>query len=182
MSQFQPPFQSGTYPQRPAKKKPGPISMAIAMGVVILAVLSCGICGIVFFAQANGTPAVQPTQAIAQHSTPTTTPRPTEKPTPKPTARPTPHPTPRPTQSPLRPTPTPKPCQSPCNPWGYNFSPGSLIYNPPSNFCGYFNCIASFWNGRGFVNECYDGSYSKSGGIRGDCSSHDGEWRPLYAH
>lgn len=84
--------------------------------------------------------------------------------------------------------PTPKPTQPPVhtgvngNPWGYDFNTGSLIYNPPADFCNYFNCISSFWNGSGFVNECSDGTYSLSGGHSGDCSHHGGEWRPLYSH
>ncbi|MBX5449026.1 MAG: hypothetical protein IRZ24_03080, partial [Thermogemmatispora sp.] len=84
---------------------------------------------------------------------------------------------------PPRPTPTPTPCPGVnCNPWGYNFEPGNLIYSPPPDFCLYFACISNFWNGRGYVVECSDGMYSKSGGIRGACSYHGGVWRPLYAH
>lgn len=79
-------------------------------------------------------------------------------------------------------TATPKPCASPCNPWGYNFSKGSYIYNPPSDFCSYFDCIQSFWNGSGYVMECKDAMYSLSGGRSGSCSHHGGNWRPLYAH
>jgi len=82
----------------------------------------------------------------------------------------------------VAPTATPKPCASPCNPWGYNFSKGSYIYDPPSGFCSYFACIDNFWNGRGYVMECRDATYSKSGGISGSCSHHGGNWRPLYAH
>ena len=127
----------------------------------------------------------QPTQDTSLLDTPTDQPTiaPTVAPTMKPTPKPTQKPTPRPTQ------PPPKPTSCPginCNPWGYNFSPGSLIYNPPSNFCDYFDCIASFWGaddpGDGYVNECVDGTYSQSGGEHGDCSYHGGEWRPLYSH
>src|SRR5205823_13379095 len=65
---------------------------------------------------------------------------------------------------------------------GYNFSPGSVIYNPPSNFCDFFNCISSFWqHTNGYVDECVDGTYSHSGGVQGACSDHGGEQRPLYA-
>jgi hypothetical protein len=110
---------------------------------------------------------LQLTVTIAPVDTPTPVPQPTHQATPKPT--------PRPTQPPA--------CQSVNNnPWCYNFSSGKLIYNPPSNFCDYFNCISSFWNGSGFVNECQDGSYSLSGGHQGDCSHHGGESRPLYSH
>jgi len=31
------------------------------------------------------------------------------------------------------------------NPWCYNFSPGSLIYNPQAAFCDYFTCVSTFW-------------------------------------
>jgi hypothetical protein len=81
------------------------------------------------------------------------------------------------------PPPTATPCANPCNPWGYNFSPpGNLIYSPPSAFCNYFHCIASFWNGNGYVIECQDLTFSKSGGISGSCSHHGGDYRPLYSH
>jgi hypothetical protein len=67
------------------------------------------------------------------------------------------------------------------NPWGYNFSCCQNITSPPANFCSYFNCIASFWNGSGYVIECIDTTYGKSGGITGACSSHGGPWRTLYS-
>lgn len=101
----------------------------------------------------------------------TATPLPTATPMPKPTAKPTPTPTPK-----------PKPSGVNGNPWGYNFTPGNLIYNPPAAFCRYFACISSFWSGRRFVSECADDTYSKSGGIRSDCSHHGGELQPLYSH
>jgi hypothetical protein len=66
------------------------------------------------------------------------------------------------------------------NPWGYSFSGHKLIYSPASRFCSYFACIHNFWNGRGYVVECYDKQFSKSGGIRGACSYHHGVWRALY--
>ena len=70
-----------------------------------------------------------------------------------------------------------------CNPWGYNFTPGNLIYSPPGDFCGYFPCIPSFWNStNGYVVECNDGDFSHSGGRSGACSYHGGEMRPLYSH
>ena len=81
----------------------------------------------------------------------------------------------------------PKPgdnCGAPSNPWGYNFCDyygGNTITNPPSNFCSYFACIASFWTStNGYVAECIDTKYSHSGGVQGACSSHGGEWRPLW--
>ncbi len=123
--------------------------------------------------QATPQPTMQPTHQ------PTPTIAPTHQPTPVLTQPPTPVPTPKPTPKPS-PTPT---CQAVNNnPWCYNFSPGTYIYNPPVAFCVYFACIASFWNGHGYVNECQDGDFSLSGGIRGDCSHHGGEWRPLYSH
>jgi hypothetical protein len=117
--------------------------------------------------------------------TPTATPQPTATDTPvPPTATPQP---PTPTPVPPRPTATPAPA---CvgvngNPWCYDFNPGNLIYSPPyPDFCtdGYFACIGNFWNGRGYVVECNDGMYSKSGGIQGACSYHKGVMRPLYSH
>ncbi len=135
--------------------------------------------------QPSPTIAIDTTAVFVATTTATATPQPTlapTKPKPTPTLKPTPKPTTLPPTPTPRPQPTPTPCADPCNPWGYNFSPGNLIYNPNANFCAYFNCISNFWNGRGFVNECQDGSYSKSGGIRGDCSYHGGELRPLYSH
>jgi hypothetical protein len=95
---------------------------------------------------------------------------------------------PQPTNTPLPPTATSIPLNchtagAPCNPWGYTFAnSGHYIYNPPSAFCDYFNCIASFWDHtNGYVDECADGTYSHSGGVRGACSSHGGERRPLFA-
>jgi hypothetical protein len=66
------------------------------------------------------------------------------------------------------------------NPWGYNFGGSSFIYNPPCTFCNYFPCIPSFWDGSGYVVQCTDDDFSKSGGIQGSCSYHGGNWRPLY--
>jgi hypothetical protein len=57
-----------------------------------------------------------------------------------------------------------------------------LIYNPLAAFCQYFSCISSFWNGQGYVVECQDAMYSKSGGHSGSCSHHGGNRRPLYSH
>jgi hypothetical protein len=110
----------------------------------------------------------------------------THNPTPTPTAKPTI----APTHAPL-PTQPPKPTAPPCqatngNPWCYNFSPGKLIYIPPSGFCNYFNCIPTFYGsddpGDGYIVECNDGSYSQSGGEKGACSYHHGVMRPLYSH
>lgn len=114
----------------------------------------------------------------------TTAPAVVQPPTPAPTKKPAP----KPTQPPVVATtkaPAPKPAPSGVNgnPWGYNFTSGAYIYNPPGMFCHYFKCIASFWkNTKGYVEECADSTFSHSGGRRGSCSDHGGNWRPLYAH
>lgn len=75
----------------------------------------------------------------------------------------------------------PSTCGAPGNPYGYNFcGTGGYVTSPPSAICSYFNCIANFFNGRGYMVECNDGTYSMSGGIRGACSYHGGEDRPVY--
>jgi hypothetical protein len=115
----------------------------------------------------TSTPVVFPTEPPAATSTP------------QPTAIPTA------TNTPVPPTATPVPlyCNPICNPWGYDFNPGKYIYSPPSNFCQYFNCIGSFWSStNGYVEECQDKTCSHSGGVSGSCSSHGGNWRPLYSH
>jgi hypothetical protein len=69
------------------------------------------------------------------------------------------------------------------NPWGYNFTPGYLIYSPPGDFCSYFDCIPSFWNStNGYVIQCADLMFSHSGGRSGSCSYHGGNYRALYHH
>jgi hypothetical protein len=130
------------------------------------------------------------TQYAALHSAPTSpsgqTPTPTLQPAPQPTAQPTAKPTPKPTTSPPPPIATSTPTTCPgvnCNPWGYNFTPGNLIYNPPGTFCAYFNCIQSFWTTtNGYVEECHDATFSHTGGRSGSCFRHGGNWRPLYSH
>jgi hypothetical protein len=117
--------------------------------------------------------------------TATPTPTSTPAPTPTPTPTPSPTPTPTPTQLPAPPTPAPPPvvntCGAPANPWGYNFCGGNYISSPPSNFCSYFNCIASFWKStNGYVEQCADDTFSHSGGRQGSCSSHGGNRQPLY--
>jgi len=56
-----------------------------------------------------------------------------------------------------------------------------MIYNPQPDVCTYFNCIASFSNGTGYVVECADATYSMSGGRRGACSDHGGELKAVYS-
>jgi hypothetical protein len=58
----------------------------------------------------------------------------------------------------------------------------TAIYNPPGTLCTFLDCISSFWSStNGYVIECADGEFSHSGGVSGSCSSHGGNWRPLYA-
>ncbi len=114
---------------------------------------------------------------VPTHPTPMFSPTPTSTPPPKSAVAPTL--TPQPT--PLPHTPTPCPGIN-CNPWGYNFTLGKLIYSPQSAFCTYFSCITNFFKGHGYVVECKDGDYSKSGGVQGACSTHGGVMRPLYSH
>jgi hypothetical protein len=45
-----------------------------------------------------------------------------------------------------------------------------------------FACIPTFWRQvGGYVIQCTDGLLSHSGGVRGSCSGHGGNARPLYA-
>jgi hypothetical protein len=81
-------------------------------------------------------------------------------------------------------TPPAKPvnlCGAPANPWKYSFCGSHLITAPASAFCSYFSCISSFANGLGYVVQCGDGKFSKSGGRTGVCSQHGGFKRNLYA-
>ena len=74
----------------------------------------------------------------------------------------------------------PSTCGAPSNPYGYNFcGRGGYVTSPPAEICSYFNCIANFFNGHGYMVECNDGTYSMSGGIRGACSYHKGEDRAV---
>jgi hypothetical protein len=166
-----------------------------AMGMMLAAARSGGGTASHPVAQATPSPAgvaldvPAPTDALPP--TPAATPAPTDTPAPAPTATPTPEPTAVPTPRPAAPTAAPpappkptKPpattCGAPDNPWGYNFCGGAAITNPPSDFCVHFNCIKTFWNGKGYVIECRDNQYSKSGGISGSCSQHGGNNRKLY--
>lgn len=68
------------------------------------------------------------------------------------------------------------------NPWGYNFDRGELIHNPPSDFCEYyFHCIPTFEDEGGYVVQCKDLQFSKSGGFPDSCSQDGGVKRPLYS-
>jgi hypothetical protein len=73
-------------------------------------------------------------------------------------------------------------CGAPSNPYGYNFcGVGRHIYSPAPGVCQYFTCIDNFVNGRGYMVECNDHTYSMSGGIEDVCSDHGGEERPVYS-
>ena len=73
-------------------------------------------------------------------------------------------------------------CGAPQNPWNYTYCGGLRIQSPPTNLCSVFACIPTFWRQtRGYVIQCTDGLLSHSGGIRGSCSGHGGNARPLYA-
>jgi hypothetical protein len=81
--------------------------------------------------------------------------------------------------APVRTTQAPNLCGAPKNPYGYNFCSGSEINSPASDVCSYFDCIDNFWSGKGYMEECKDGTYSMSGGRRGACSDHGGEERAV---
>jgi hypothetical protein len=175
------------YKQYPLSKKQ---NLAIGCGTLIGVLLLCGVCSAIANA---GNSTQQP--AAAQVSSPIATQaQSTQEPTQAPTSTPAPVLTQAPTQPPVQQSvqqqqsAQQQPAQQPAttgvngNPWGYDFNPGSYIYSPPSAFCEYFDCIASFWNGKGYVEECSDATYSKSGGISGSCSRHGGDYRPLYSH
>lgn len=199
----QPPFtnfppqrnQSGIwkwYTSRTTKVKLSIGCGAILALLLFFACIGTAVGSVNLATQATPTPTI-PSHQAALLVSPTATNTPTPTPTPTPTLPPTPSPTSKPAiapTSPAQPTPLPPtatPCPGiNCNPWGYNYSPGKLIYYPPANFCSYFDCISSFWEpddpGDGYVIQCVDGRFSQSGGERGACSSHGGVSRPLYSH
>ena len=65
------------------------------------------------------------------------------------------------------------------NPWGYNFGCCKKIFTPPSDFCTWFTCVTTFYNGEGFVVQCDDLQYSLTGGTHQVCAAHDGYKRTL---
>ena len=203
--QFHPPLSNSPQPAMHAhsnrrgvwrwyKTRTRRMQVSLGCGTLIALILFFSIVGAAIGSGNTATPTTTPTpvqQAALTSDTPTplpTTTHPAPTPTPKPTVKPTPTMIVRPTPTPIPPKATSTPsCQAVNgNPWCYNFTPGNLIYNPPSNFCSYFNCISSFWEpddpGDGYVVQCADGSYSQSGGERGACSYHGGVQRPLYSH
>ena len=204
---YLPPYQQQPYnrppPVKPKQKwtRQTTLGCAIIVGVLLL----CSCVGLAVASGANHPQAA--VQGIASSPTvttavlqatvapataiPTPRPTPTSPPTPTATLRPTQAPTPKPTPKPTAVVakPTPKPCTAVNNnPWCYNFNStgGSLITNPPSNFCDFFPCIATFVSADdpdgGYVVQCADGDFSQSGGESGSCSHHGGELRPLYSH
>jgi hypothetical protein len=185
-----------TQPFGRRKLTPGKLAGIIVGSVAAVLLLCCGI-GAMLTAFGNGSggkgtnPAAaespmggQAVGAPAPQPSPTT---PVAEPSPTPAAKPsatTPKLKTSPSTHKPSPTPTKKPtvnlCGAPKNPWNYNFCGGSTITNPPSDFCSYFECINNFWNGKGYVIQCNDGMFSKSGGRSGSCSYHSGNRRPLY--
>jgi len=132
-----------------------------------------------------------PSSSAAAQPVQTTPPAPTPPPPaaqPVQTTPPAPTPPP-PAAQPVQTTPPAPParpvaatCGAPANPDGYNFcGRGGLIYTFPSDFCSYFDCIANYPNGTGYIDECSDQTYSHSGGRPGACSHHGGELRPVDA-
>lgn len=183
---FPPRRQSGIWQWYKSRTKKVKLSIGCGMILAVLLFFSCigTAVGSVHLAPPSTPTPTSPSNQVAVTSpivnnqpTPTPTNTPTLTPTPKPTIAPIP--TPTPTQSPHTPTPCPG---VNCNPWGYNFNLGKLIYSPPAAFCSYFSCINNFPNGHGYVVECHDGEFSKSGGVQGACSYHGGVLRPLYSH
>ncbi len=102
------------------------------------------------YSSATAIPTTRPTPTSLP--TPTATPPPTLTPSPTPTHRSTPT-----TVAQVQPTPKPTPAPA-CkavnnNTWCYNFDSagGKLITNPPSNFCDFFPCIATFVSSDGLM-------------------------------
>ncbi len=124
----------------------------------------------------SGTPAAG-TSATTQQPTATT------EPTKVPTTIPVKHTAPTPRPAPTQPVPAQAPTGVNGNPWGYNFTPGNLIYSPNAAFCSYFTCVSTFWTKtNGYVAECGNGEYTHSGGVSGACSRDGGVLRALYSH
>lgn len=181
----------------PPKRQPGlwqwyksqtkQVKLSIGCGMTLAVLLFFACIGTAVGSINLATPATQTLTIPSQQAALLDSPTATDTPTPTPTLTPTPTPKPAiaPTHAPqpTPPPPTPTPCPGVnCNPWGYNFTPGNYIYFPPAAFCSYFTCVNNFFNGRGYVVECHDGEYSKSGGSKGACFYHGGVLRPLYSH
>src|SRR5207253_734898 len=130
--------------------------------------------------KASAPPTLAPTPTLPQ--IPTLLPTPTLSPALP--VQPTPTlalvPTPTPTFASIAPAPVGNSCNAPVNPWGYNFCVGSLIWAPEVAFCTYFTCIPNFADGKGFVIQCADGMFSRTGSIAGSCAGHGGNRRALF--
>ena len=158
----------------------------VGIGCLAL-VLVCGLCSLGTAAlpspsanTANVAPVTTATSLVSAtvtQSTATVQPKPTAT-----HAVPTATPRPQPTQVPPTATPAPRYPAINGNPWDYTLTnTGNLLYNPNSDVCAYLNCIPSFWqHTNGYVDECVDGTFSHSGGVRGACSYHGGESQPVY--
>ncbi|NYF57160.1 hypothetical protein [Micromonospora purpureochromogenes] len=71
-------------------------------------------------------------------------------------------------------------CGAPANPYGYNYCGGSYIDDPAADVCDWFDCVDTFWNGKGYLVQCEDGLVSMTGVPGGPCADHGGTRRPGY--
>ncbi|GGL89670.1 MULTISPECIES: hypothetical protein [Micromonospora] len=80
-------------------------------------------------------------------------------------------------------TPSPRDrfCGAPRNPFGYDFCDGQQIWTPATEFCDWFSCGQDFQDGRGYLVQCRDGSFSRSGGQPDACDLHRGVRRTLHS-
>jgi hypothetical protein len=167
------------------------VKTTVALGLTGLVVAAASACGPGGNSNSLRTTAGDSGSSVAtvSPSAPVTTTTPRTRVTPRPVAptRATPRapaPAPKPVVKPKPAAPKPvarSTCGAPANPWGYNFcGRGSHIFSPAADVCAYFNCIASFDNGTGYMVQCNDGMYSMSGSRRGACSYHSGEGRAVY--
>lgn len=199
------PPQPGIMQQPPPRKPRNRKHIAIGCGTLFLLFLIIGSCNAIMTggkgivntdAPASqgdtSTVATMPPHATTasnkvQPPAPTTVPTHAVPTTVAPTQVPTQPPVPT---SPPAPTQVPAPTSPPVhtgvngNPWGYDFTAGNLIYNPPADFCGqYFSCVTTFWKSmNGYVAQCADGVFTHSGGVRGECSHNGGKGQILYSH
>ncbi len=69
----------------------------------------------------------------------------------------------------------------PCDdPWSLSFTPGELVYDPPEEFCDYFPCTADYGAWDGYLVQCADLLFDRSGGTSRSCAGHGGPFRTLY--
>ncbi|MFL6073477.1 MAG: hypothetical protein ACJ73S_08795 [Mycobacteriales bacterium] len=130
---------------------------------------------------ADSRPAAAPHHALAAPATPSPTPSPSPPPPPPTTVSPRSKPAPAARVTTARPAAAPVPrCGAPPNPIGFTFCPGTLVTRPDPRACVYFACVRDFRRGDGYLIQCRDGQLSMSGGIRGSCSHHGGDLRPVY--